>query len=60
MSLLSSPQGSETDVGNLGRGQYLMVVEETADRPVPFGEPTEGGQQPTIEIPPSTTTDHRT
>jgi hypothetical protein len=38
-SLLSSPLGSETDVGNLGRGQYLMVVEETADRPVSFSDP---------------------
>jgi hypothetical protein len=38
-SLLSPPQGSETDVGNLGSGQCLMVVEESTDYPVPFGDP---------------------
>jgi hypothetical protein len=37
-----------------------MVLEETAQVSVPFGESTEDGQQPTIEVPPSTTTDHRT
>jgi hypothetical protein len=37
-----------------------MVLEETAQVSVPFGEPTEDGQQPTIEIPPSPTTDDRT
>ena len=37
-----------------------MVLEEMAQVSVPFGEPTEDRQQPTIEIPPSTTTDHRT
>jgi hypothetical protein len=38
-SLLSSPLGSESDVGDLGRGQYLMVVEESTDRSVSYGDP---------------------
>ena len=33
-----------------------MVIEETADRPVPFGEPTDRGQEPSIDVTPATTT----
>jgi hypothetical protein len=33
-----------------------MVVEETAERPVPFGEPTDHGQEPSIDVTPATTT----
>jgi hypothetical protein len=38
--LLSSAKRVEADVGNLGRGQYPMVVEKTADHPVSFGDVT--------------------
>jgi len=37
-----------------------MVLEETAPVTVAFGEPTENGQEPTIEVSPSTATSHRT
>ena len=50
----------EADVGYLCGGEDTVVLEETAQVTVAFGEPTEDGQQPTIEVPPSTTTDHRT
>jgi hypothetical protein len=33
-----------------------MVFEQTTHLPVPFGDPTEYGQQSTIEIPPAPTT----
>jgi hypothetical protein len=49
----------EADVGYLCGGEDTMVLEETAQVTVPLGEPTEDGQQPTIEVPPSATTDHR-
>ena len=32
-----------------------MVFEQTAELTVPFGDPTDHGQQPIIEIPPATT-----
>jgi hypothetical protein len=32
-----------------------MVIEETADRPVPFGEPTDYRQEPSIDVTPATT-----
>ena len=49
----------EADVGYLCGGEDAMVLEETAQVSVPFGEPSEDGQQPTIEVSPSTTTDGR-
>jgi hypothetical protein len=33
-----------------------MVIEETANRPVPFGEPTDHGQEPSIDVTPAPTT----
>jgi hypothetical protein len=36
-----------------------MVVEETAEKTVPFGETTDYTEQPSIEVPPATTTRHR-
>jgi hypothetical protein len=33
-----------------------MVVEEAADPPVPFGEPTDHGEQPSVDVTPATTT----
>jgi hypothetical protein len=39
-SSLCSAKRVEADVGNLGRGQYPMVVEKTADHPVSFGDVT--------------------
>jgi hypothetical protein len=36
-----------------------MVIEETAYKTVPFGDTTDHGQQPSIQVPPATTTSHR-
>ena len=45
----------EADVGYLWRGEDTMVIEETADRPVPFGEPTDYRQEPSIDVTPAPT-----
>ena len=49
----------EADLGHLCGGEHPMVIEETAEQTVPFGETTDHSQQPSIEVPPATTTRHR-
>ena len=46
----------EADVGHLCGGEHPVVVEETAEVTVPFGEPTDHGQQPSVEVTPAPTT----
>jgi hypothetical protein len=36
-----------------------MVIEETTERTVPFGETADYTEQPSIEVPPATPSDHR-
>jgi len=36
-----------------------MVIEETTEKTVSFGETADHAQQPSIEVPPATTTSHR-
>jgi hypothetical protein len=36
-----------------------MVIEQTAQQPVSFGEATDDSEQPSIDIPPATTTSYR-
>ena len=50
---------AEADLGYLCGGEHPMVVEETAEKTVPFGETTDYTEQPSIEVPPATTTRHR-
>jgi hypothetical protein len=45
----------EADVGDLGAGEHPVVVEESAEQAVAFGEPAEDGEQPGVEVPPATT-----
>ena len=49
----------EADVGHLCGGEHPVVVEEAAEVTVSFGEPTEHGQQPSVEVTPATTTTQR-
>ena len=46
----------EADVGHLCGGEHPMVVEETAELTVPFGQPTHHRQQPSVEVTPAPTT----
>jgi hypothetical protein len=46
-----SAASGEADVGYLCRGEYPVVVEETAEHPVPVGEPVEYGQESTVAVP---------
>ena len=46
----------EADVGHLCGGEHTMVVEETAQVTVPFGQPTDDRQQPSVEVTPAPTT----
>jgi hypothetical protein len=46
----------EADVGNLGRGQYPMVVEETADHSVSLGDVTSQLEEPTFPCTPRRST----
>jgi hypothetical protein len=50
---------TEADLGHLCGGEHPMVVEQTAEQAVPFGETADHSQQPSIEVPPATTTSHR-
>jgi hypothetical protein len=36
-----------------------MVIEETAEKTVPFGDTADHAEQPSIEVPPATTIRHR-
>ena len=49
----------EADVGHLGGGEHPMVVEQTAQVAVPFGDPTEHRQQPMLEVAPAPTAHRR-
>ena len=49
----------EADVGHLCGGEHPVVVEETAELSVPFGQPTHHGQQPSVEVTPAPTTTQR-
>ena len=50
---------AEADLGYLCGGEHPMVIEQTAEKPVPIGETADQGQQPSIEVPPATTTRQR-
>jgi len=49
----------EGDLGRLCGGEHPMVIEQTAQKPISFGDTTDHSQQPSIEVPPATTTSHR-
>jgi len=49
----------ETVLGHLGGSESPVVIEETTERTVPFGETTDHAEQPSIEVPPATTTRQR-
>jgi hypothetical protein len=49
----------EADLGHLCGGEHPVVVEQTAERTVSFGDTTDHAQQPRIEVPPATTTSRR-
>jgi len=42
---------AEADLGYLCGGEHPMVIEQTAEKPVPIGETADQGQQPSIEVP---------
>jgi hypothetical protein len=48
----------EADVGHLRGSEHPMVIEQTAEQTVTFGETTDDSEQPSIDIPPATTTSH--
>jgi hypothetical protein len=50
---------AEADLGYLCGGEHPMVIDETAYKTVPFGETADHTQQPSIQVPPATTTSHR-
>jgi hypothetical protein len=50
---------AETDLGHLCGGEHPMVIEQTAYKTVPLGETADHTEQPSIEVPPATTTRHR-
>jgi hypothetical protein len=50
---------TEADLGHLCGSENPMVIEETTERTVPFGETTDYTEQPRIEVPPATTTRQR-
>ena len=50
-----SPFAGEADVGHLCGGEHPMVVEQAAEVTVPFGEPTDYGEQSSVEVTPATT-----
>jgi hypothetical protein len=50
---------AEADLGYLCGSENPMVIEETTEKTVSFGETTDHAQQPSIEVPPATTTSHR-
>ena len=50
---------AEADLGHLCGGENPMVIEETTEKTVPFGETADHTEQPSIEVPPATTTSHR-
>jgi len=53
------PFAGEADVGHLCGGEHPMVVEEAAELTVPFGEPTDHGEQSSVEVTPATTRGRR-
>jgi hypothetical protein len=50
---------AEADLGRLCGGEHPMVIEQTAENTVSFGDTADHTQQPSIEVPPATTTRHR-
>ena len=48
----------EADVGHLCGREHPMVIEQTAEQTVTFGETTDDSEQPSIDVPPATTTSH--
>ena len=50
---------AEADLGHLCGSENPMVIEETTENTVPFGETADYTEQPSIEVPPATTTSHR-
>jgi hypothetical protein len=50
---------AEADLGHLCSGEHPMVIEETAEKTVPFGDTADHAEQPSIEVPPATTIRHR-
>jgi hypothetical protein len=50
---------AEADLGYLCGSENPMVIEETTEKTVPFGETADYTEQPSIEVPPATTTRHR-
>ena len=49
----------EANVGNLSGSKDPMVIEQTAEQAVTFGQPSEYGQQPPLKIPRPVTTSQR-
>jgi hypothetical protein len=45
----------EADVGYLGGGEHAVLVEQSADEPVSFGQATDSIEQPDLEVTPATT-----
>jgi hypothetical protein len=50
---------AEADLGHLCGSENPMVIEETTEKTVPFGETADYTEQPSIEVPPATTTRQR-
>ena len=54
-----APFPGEADVGHLGGGEHPMVLEQTAQVTIPFGDPTEHRQQSMLSVAPAPTADRR-